>query len=94
MKGSYNKKAMVDDVVLGPLAEFEKEYPPLIPRVEVSVITAGLIKPKTIEHDEAKRQGPRKFLMINGKRCYPVRYFLEYLERKGVQVGEIKAFGC
>lgn len=72
------------DETLGPLAEFAEFLPPIIARRSVDSVLPGVIKPKTIQHDENKRKGPRVALFINNRRCYPIRSFLEYLNRKGV----------
>lgn len=76
-------------IVLGPLAEFEEQFPPIIARTEVRRITGGIITAKTIEHDESRRRGPEVFMYVAGKRCYPRRSFLAYLEAKGVERGQI-----
>lgn len=70
--------------VLEPYVEF---FPAMIARSQVARFTGGAISAKTVEKDELRKQGPRLWLYINGKKVYPILYFLEYLERKGVTVG-------
>lgn len=77
---------MFPDKDLGPLIVFVDVLPPLISRTSLPQVLPGIIAPKTVQHDENKRRGPRLALHINGRRCYPMRSFLEYLNRKGVDV--------
>lgn len=77
----HSTKSQLD---MGPLAEFCDEFPPLIARNNVAVVTGGIIQPKTIMNDESMGYGPKRSLMVAGKRVYPRESLLEYLHRKGV----------
>ena len=68
--------------VLGP---FLKSLPPIIARHAVKYFTGGAISPGTVANDDSNGRGPRKRLKMNGHVVYPADYFLEYLERRGVE---------
>jgi hypothetical protein len=85
-----------NDILLGALSHtsapsltvlrpFLKLFPPMIARRAVKYFTGGAISAKTLANDDSRGTGPRRRFMLNGHVVYPADYFLEYLERRGVQ---------
>lgn len=67
------------------LQPFLKSFPPIIARHAVKYFTGGAISPGTVANDDSNGKGPRKRYRLNGHIVYPAEYFLEYLERRGIE---------